>query len=383
MVHLTLVGLSGDGRRLLLVDDAGAEFTLDANASLRAALRGDHTRLGQLEIHMESALRPRDIQMRIRAGETPEAVAAAAQTTVEKIMPFAAPVLAEREHIAERAQRASVRRRSDAAGSTGTGSTGTARTLGDTVATHLSDLNLTSDSVRWDSFRREDGRWTLTGEIHAGKRKGTARFTFDAPGNFVTADNDDARWLLGEETKPAATSKSARSERRLAAVVSEDELPLGGAIGALGDDAIQLVSEEPPAPPPADTRRESDSRDDVAATADLSDTAARIRETVRRDEPADREQGGSFFDAVFSRAEEDERVDGAAAVTDIPVRRDQGAETDAPTPDTAAPDSGLDSGLDSGPDSGPEPAPRPRRKGARASVPSWDEIMFGSGPNKD
>ena len=51
---------------------------------------------------MDSALRPRDIQARIRAGETPEAVAEAAQTTVDKIMTYAGPVLAEREHVAER-----------------------------------------------------------------------------------------------------------------------------------------------------------------------------------------------------------------------------------------------------------------------------------------
>ena len=60
---------------------------------------------------MESALRPRDIQARIRAGDSPEKVAAAAQTSVEKIMGFATPVLAERAHIAERAQRSSVRRK--------------------------------------------------------------------------------------------------------------------------------------------------------------------------------------------------------------------------------------------------------------------------------
>ena len=56
---------------------------------LRAALRGENLRLGQLEMKMESALRPRDIQARIRAGESPEDVAAAAQTTVEAIMGFA------------------------------------------------------------------------------------------------------------------------------------------------------------------------------------------------------------------------------------------------------------------------------------------------------
>ena len=112
MAHLTLAGLSADKTRLLLVDDAGNEHTLDIDVALRAALRGDPARIGQLEIQMESVLRPRDIQARIRAGESAEAVAQAAQTTVDKIMAFAAPVLAERAHMADRAQRASVRRKS-------------------------------------------------------------------------------------------------------------------------------------------------------------------------------------------------------------------------------------------------------------------------------
>ena len=75
---------------------------------------------------MDSSLRPRDIQARIRAGESPEAVAQAAQTSIEKIMVYAGPVLAEREHIADRAQRSTVRR------TTGE-SAGGARTLGDAV----------------------------------------------------------------------------------------------------------------------------------------------------------------------------------------------------------------------------------------------------------
>ena len=88
MAHLTLAGVSDDGKRLRLTDDDGVEHTLDLDERLRAALRGDATR--RLETKMDSALRPRDIQARIRAGETPEAVAEAAQTSVEKIMAFAA-----------------------------------------------------------------------------------------------------------------------------------------------------------------------------------------------------------------------------------------------------------------------------------------------------
>jgi hypothetical protein len=40
-------------------------------------------RSAQLEIPMDSVLRPRDIQARIRSGESPEALAQAAQTSVD------------------------------------------------------------------------------------------------------------------------------------------------------------------------------------------------------------------------------------------------------------------------------------------------------------
>ncbi|MFC6342543.1 septation protein SepH, partial [Nocardioides hankookensis] len=117
LAYLRLVGLSEDGTQLRLVDEEGAEHVLAIDDRLRATVvptaptaptapppsRGT-------EKTMESALRPRDIQARIRSGETPEAVAQAAQTSVDKIMAFAAPVLAERQHVAERAQRSSVRR---------------------------------------------------------------------------------------------------------------------------------------------------------------------------------------------------------------------------------------------------------------------------------
>ena len=192
MVHLTLAGTSEDGKRLLLVSDTGEEFTLDVDSRLRSALRGDTSRLGQLEIPMDSVLRPRDIQARIRAGETPEAVAEAAQTSVEKIMPFAGPVLAERAHVAERAQRSSIRRRS------GDG----ARILGEAVESHLRSVNVGADSVAWDAWRRDDGRWVLTAAYATQARTGTGTFTFDMPGNYAVAEDDDARWLVGDQ--PAA-----------------------------------------------------------------------------------------------------------------------------------------------------------------------------------
>ena len=199
MAKLTFTGRSRDGKRLLLVDESGQEHTLAIDARLRRALAGapdsnGPNKNGQLEIPMESSLRPRDIQARIRAGETPEAVAHAAGTSVEKIMPFAAPVMAERAHVAQRAQLASVRRRAADSG---------ARTLGEAVGAHLRSHNVDPSVVEWDAWRREDGRWTLTGLYDVAGRVGTATFSHDPRGNYVTSMT----------TTPAGSSATPRPPR--------------------------------------------------------------------------------------------------------------------------------------------------------------------------
>jgi hypothetical protein len=317
MAHLTLAGMSDDGKRLLLVSDAGVEFTLDIDRRLRSALRGDTARLGQLEITMDSTLRPRDIQARIRAGETAEAVAQAAQTSVDKIMPFAGPVLAERQHVAERAQRSSVRR---PAGE----SSGSARALGDAVGAHLRAHNVDPSTVEWDSYRREDGRWALTGVFTSIKRSGTAQFTYDAPGNFVVLENEDARWLVGEAVAASPATASARDDlqrarqRRLTAV-PEDELPLG-------DDALELVKQ------------------------DHALGLEQPMEAFLEDEPA--------ADPELEHDQIEDAADAAALDAD---------------PTTALPE-------EHNPAEDEPPSRRPVKKSrGRASVPSWDEIMFGGG----
>ncbi|GAA4365935.1 septation protein SepH [Nocardioides caricicola] len=298
MAHLTLAGVSDDGSRLLLVDDEGAEYSVEIDQRLRAALGGDSRRL---ENKMDSALRPRDIQTRIRAGETPEAVAQAAATSVDKIMAFAAPVLAERQHVAQRAQRSSVRRPEG---------TGGARALGDAVGAHLRALNVDPDSVEWDAWRREDGRWPLTATYTLEGRSGRAEFLFDAPGNYVTIENDDARWLVGEavaEAEPVADDLRQARQRRLSAVGElDDQLPLG-------DDAIDLVSEQPV--------------EAFLDTEEPTDPGVAAEEAELREEAAD-------------AAAEDEHHE-------APPRREV------------------------------------KKTRGRASVPSWDEIMFGGPGGSD
>ncbi|WP_107774167.1 septation protein SepH [Nocardioides sediminis] len=337
MAHLTLAGLSDDGKRLLLVEDDGAEHTLDVDDALRAALRGEHARIGQLEITMDSSLRPRDIQARIRSGESAEAVAQAAQTTVERIMPFAAPVLAERAHVAQRAQLSSVRRRS--------GETG-ARTLGEAAAAQLRSVNVDPSVVEWDAWRREDGRWTLTGAFSTPGRSGTATFAFDVRGNFVTLEDDHARWLVGEQVSrpPAASAPSATASRddlqqarqRRLSSVRPDELPLG-------EDAIEMVHDTETSP--------ADAPGDAETTMDLTEVAG-----LGGEQPIE-----AYVDEPAETEPSEDKQPGQQSTGPEPAAAADGDTTEPPAADE-------------------RPAKKPARKGrGRASVPSWDEIMFGGG----
>ncbi|WP_183092838.1 septation protein SepH [Nocardioides stalactiti] len=320
MAALDLAGVSDDGRRLLLVGQQGEEFDLEITPALRAAIRGEATRSARstrpaaLENQMTSTLRPREIQVRIRAGETPESVATAAQTTVDAIMPFIAPVLAERAHVAERAQKSSLRR------PLGDGGSGT-RVLGDAVATHLVSQQAKIDQVTWDAYRRDDGRWELTGTFATTPRTGTARFTFDGPGNYVVADNDDAKWLVGDlvvvSESPRRDDLQEARERRLA-VVPAEELPLG-------DDVLDLVG--------------------VETEAAMFETPA-----LHTPEPAPAHSPG------HPSGDEPLRV----------TAHDDPALLSAPEEPHA----------DDGADASRHRRPVAKKRG-RASVPSWDEIMFG------
>jgi len=186
-----VVGLSPDGRFVIVATERGEELAIAADDRLRAALRGDRPRLGQLEIEMESALSPREIQTRIRSGESVDDVARVAGVERDRVERFAAPVLAEREHIAGLALTSSARRR---------GETSSHRTLRGVLTERLLDRGVDVDTVEWDSYRLDDGRWAVTASYRSGDTPRQALFYFDLAGRYSVAGNDDARWVLGDSS---------------------------------------------------------------------------------------------------------------------------------------------------------------------------------------
>ena len=148
MADLRLVGLSDDGSRLLLEGTDGERQTVPVDERLHAALRGDRARLGQLQISIESELRPREIQERIRSGETAEDIAAAAGVPVDRVRRYEGPILLERTVVAQDAQAVGVRRVTDSV----------TTPLGTLVAARLAEHQVDDDSLDWDSWLNPDGR---------------------------------------------------------------------------------------------------------------------------------------------------------------------------------------------------------------------------------
>ncbi len=359
MRQLRLVGLTDDGRSVIFVDDAGAEFVAPADDTLRTALRGDRARLGQLEIEMNSALRPRDIQARIRAGESPETVASVAQVSVEKILPYCVPVLAERQHIAELARRSHVRRKN---------ADGPARRLAEVVTDRLRGRGVDPASVEWDAWRRDDGRWSVQASYHSGERERTALFAFDVVGRYSLADDDEARWLTGERQAtrkgPQPREGGRGGERRLSAV------PTGGDLLSLS----QREDDEADDDLTAVVRAISDSPDEETHPLISVDSDGYPRPDVGDDTAAEApgddgepQEGSWGMDAGAEPAAEEDRPSDQQATIAAPAEAASSEPTD---PAASREPAEVD------PVTEPTPV-RKRRTSKRASVPSWDEIMLG------
>ena len=211
MQELRFVAVSEDGQYAVLgVPGRSARFTLPIDERLRAVALGQTSRLAQYEIEVESPLRPKEIQARIRAGETVEEIADAAGIAVERVRWFEGPVLAERAYTADQAQKASVRRQGDAT---------PGPQLGEIVAERMKAFGAEPDDAEWDAKKRGDGSWLVQLTFISGGRLHAAEWIFDPRRRHVLpADDNAARMSLpgSEPPQPAAPAPGEATVTQLA-----------------------------------------------------------------------------------------------------------------------------------------------------------------------
>jgi hypothetical protein len=372
MQELRLVAVSEDGSyAVLAVPGRGGRFSLPIDDRLRIVARGQFSRLAQYEIEVESPLRPKEIQDRIRAGETAEEIADAAGVPIERVRRFEGPVLAERAYRAQEAQRATIRK---------PGESGPGPRLGEVVTERLVAFGASPDDALWDSRKRADGNWQVQLMFTAGGRPHMAEWIFDPRRMHITpADDDAARLSLPEEDLPAAPRGLSAGPRATVTPIATRLAPLGppAAVGA-----APFGQPEP--------ERELEHRRVAQARAGGRDSHPR---TASMDSPG----RTASMDSPGRTASAD--VPARTASLEPPAQT-AGADTagHAASMDRAARAASADppgqaASMEAGPDGdGTAPPPpareRPARKAGggrsrRSSVPSWDEIMFGNSRQPD
>jgi hypothetical protein len=222
MRALRVVGLGADDRTIIVEtvspqpSGRGEQFTLAVDDNLRAALRGELPRLrqtesgqtesgqtesGQTEIESENPMRPREIQSRIRSGESVEQLASAAGVPTERIERFAYPVLLERSRMVQLAQQSHPVRTDGP----------DVRTLNVVVAEVFRQRGHDLGTMSWDSWRGENGKWIVQLRWRAGRSENRAHWTFHpgAHGGTVTALDDQATDLI--DPQPATPLRTVPS----------------------------------------------------------------------------------------------------------------------------------------------------------------------------
>ena len=384
MQELRFVAVSEDGRyAVLAVPGRSARFVLPIDERLRAVALGQTSRLAQYEIEVESPLRPKEIQARIRAGETVEEIADAAGIAVERVRWFEAPVLAERAYVADQAQSASVRRHGD--------STPGPR-LGEVVAERLSAIGADPDGAQWDAKKRGDGTWQVQLTFTSGGDPLVAEWVFDPRRRHVLpADDNAARMSLpgAEPPRPAAPLPGEATVTRLAPRLSTTSGH--GAIAGHGqgnrvriersaDSGTAPSASAPSASASASAPSASASAPSASASAPSGSASAPSASVPSGPVPS------SPAPVVPSVPVPSLTVPPSSASRRAADTARENRPADARPVETAAESPAVPDDAAAQAQAGGEPAGRPGRKtarGKRSSVPSWDEIMFGSSRQSD
>ena len=221
MQDLRLVGVHDDGEHLLLSGAGGEMFQLPIDEALRAASRSSAKTATTVAPIVMS---PRDIQARIRSGATAADVAELSGLPLAKVERYEGPVLAEREYVAQQARKVEVASPSPGHDTYRSIFGDNPATLDDMVKHRLSTHGIEPSTVEWDSWRRQDGTWTVA-----------ARFEPQREGPAGIGEEPPALWTFS----PAR--KSLQNANRWAQQLSELE-PLDGPVPAR---RLTAVSDRP------------------------------------------------------------------------------------------------------------------------------------------
>lgn len=381
-----------EDQSLIVATETGEEFRLVVDASLLSDLR-----------HLARAatagarINPREIQSLIRAGKSHEEIIRLTGADESDIERYEEPVLAERRFILSSAQAVPVRT---------SPSEESEEQFGTVIAERL--IGVSATDVEWSSWRDEEAGWMIGLDFQSHGVDHHAVWSFEHRKGVLSPLTPDAVTLskqgdVGERLIPKLRAVDATEEhgrfdsdafdRDALTEPAADTAPGGsdspepepgahdGQLSAATEAALRAGHPSTGSVPVVDAasefarRREIDQRaiktpepeqPDLGQTADLLD-ALRKRRGARGEAKLD------------MPAEWNE--DGTPLPTPVPLRGSEAQPTAQPDAsvepsEPAGNDVSTDTPLASQPDT-------TRRGKGRASIPSWDDILFGTRSEED
>lgn len=354
MRPVRFVALSEDGQALVLADEVGRLLALPIDERVAGVLHAEPgaptLAVAPTTADPVPSLSPRDIQARIRSGESAEDVARIAGVPVDRVLRYAGPVLQERAMLAQHARRTRLKGAEKPT------------PLAEVVNGRLAQHGIDTEKISWDAWRRDDGTWRIVATWPSGKATAQAVWDLDKTRQSVTPHDDMAQYLCAERPTP---------------ILGQEPAPERGGHALPGPSRGEPGRGGHGLPAPAESGRSGRDpiragRDALLASLDrpLGSTSGRGLEprtpaalAGTPDSPRQRAvsggaaallgggQGSAFDDDADAPKE-------VPAVPSLAVLRPR--RTNAPA---AAAAESTDAGS------------KPRKR-----LPSWDDVLFGTGP---
>ena len=349
MRPVRFVALSEDGQALVLTDEVGRLLALPIDDRVTTAVRGDRAAGAAMLAAAgggdeSQVLSPRDIQARIRAGESADEVARIAGVPVDRVLRYAGPVLQERAMLAQHARRTRLR------------SSERNASLAEVVDGRLAQHGVDAEKISWDAYRRDDGTWRIVATWPSGKATAQAIWELDKTRQMVTPQDDMAQYLCTDRPSQGLGS---------------DASAMRGGHGLPGPTRHEPSrgGHEPMRPAP-DAGRGARTRDPIRSGRDaLLASLDRPLGTPRGAEPA------TPIEAPRQRP----LAGGAAALLGTGPASTFDDDGEHPKEVPAVPSLAvLRPRRNAAPSGGTQAEPsadKPRKR-----LPSWDDVLFGTGP---
>lgn len=340
MLELKVTGVENGS--LLLASEDGAEYRVEVDETVQSRLRASMPDTGPLR-----RLAPREIQAQIRAGMTAEDVARVTGASLEYIQRFEGPVLAEREYVIESALNVPVHMAVE------TDPLASGATFGSVIRERLAEAGATGE--RWASWKEQGGGWIVKLTFSAADIARDARWGFEPKKQSLQPLNQEAVQLSQQGELPQSLIPRLRA------------VPLDERDDARFDSGAFAV--------------ETEGASTVVTAVEFTqlEFGARAEETP---EPSGTHHTADLLEALRRRRGEREPLDLDDAEQGLAAHPSTGVVKLVDVPLEGVPDEPVPANFTSAPTakaSGSSGATGPlgKRRG-RASMPSWDEIVFGA-----